>query len=75
MDEPEIQRALASMCNQGPYSLDMQQSNNSVQAWKCQTCGAVLKFGTTVSIPSWVHYKPGCEPARIPQAFYKAFEL
>lgn len=52
------------LCNKGPYTLNVAESNNHVQVWTCQTCGAVLRHGMTMgySPSSWTHYTPGNEP-------------
>lgn len=56
--EEKIVAALARICNTGPYTQDLNKSTVHQVVYHCAACGAELRFGTTVSIPSWAHYKP-----------------
>lgn len=75
MNLDEWERLLVTVCNEGPYTIDLSQCNQYVQVWKCEACEAILRFGNNASIPApWTHYKPRHKPVLVPEAFYKAFE-
>ena len=50
MSEPVQQE----LCDEGPYSFDMEKSSQFVQVWHCASCDAEVK----VSVPHFIHHKP-----------------
>lgn len=73
LNEEELRRALATICT--AVSWVWVRTEGNAQVWRCASCGRVTKDTQTISgsLLYGPHYKPGCEPARIPQAFYDAF--
>src|SRR5579859_1619438 len=47
--DEEIESALAKVCDKGPYMLDFEKSVLQMQVYRCQACGAEIRFNATIS--------------------------
>lgn len=61
-EREKVQQAIESMCQGRSGFTPIDLANTQWVTLQCKDCGQIIRYGTTVSVPSWSHYKPGQQP-------------